>query len=207
MDNDVTSSQRDEESWDLAEGRAVVCLAGAADPQDHFHAQERGLGAATWRSPEGTDDEAWLAAARDGVDEAAGGRPAHLIATGAMVPRALLFATRHADMVKGLQLIDPVVERLHPGWMDLLKAVRVPTLVIVAAPDPTTDLSVPQSIAGHVDNGVMIILDHTQPPSSTTAPDSVNEWMTAFMNITEGLFDLSNPTHKEPNHDKENADA
>lgn len=207
MDNDVTSSRRDEQSRDPAEQRAVVCLAGPTDPQDYFSAQERGLGAVTWRSPEGTDDEAWLAAARNGVVEAAGGRPVHLIATGAMVPRAILFATRHADMVKGLQLIDPVVERLHPGWMELLKAVRIPTLVIAAAPDPTTDLSVPQSIAGHVDNGVMIILDHTQPPSSTTAPGSVNEWMTTFMNITEGLFDLSNPTRNEPNHDKENEDA
>lgn len=185
MDDDVTMPPLADE-----QGRAVICLAGPDDAQDHFLDQEHALDAVTWWSPDGLEDDAWREAAAAGVREAAGGRPVHVIVTGAMAARALMLAADHPEVVKDLQVIDPVVDRHRTEWSTLLKSVRVPTLVVVAAPDHTTDLSAAQSIVGGVENGVMVILDRTEPPGHRRSPASVNEWVTTFMNITEGLFDL-----------------
>lgn len=189
MDDDVMTPST-EPPQESGLGRAVVCLAAPDDAPDHFLDQEHALDAVTWCSPPDLDDDAWRKAAASGVREAGGDRPVHLIVTGSMVARALMLAVDHPELIKDLQVIDPIVDRNRPDWSKLLRAVRVPTLVVVAAPDHTTDLSAAQAIAGGVDNGVMVILDRTEPPGHRRSPASVNEWVTTFMNITEGLFDL-----------------
>jgi hypothetical protein len=72
-----------------------------------------------------------------------------------------------------------------------LRRVRAPSLVIAAAPDIDTDISMPQSIAGGISNGVFVIIDNTAVPAHQSRSHSFNEWSRSFMNIAEGLHTVT----------------
>lgn len=174
--------------------RGVVCLRSGAEPADWFLDQLHDLRAAEWAAGEDVDDDAWLAAAAEAVSEHSQGGPAHVLATGPTTQRALLLAVRRPDLVASLLVVDPEVDDQDPAYWELLRQVRTPTLVVVAAPDPDTDVSAAQSVAGGVDNGVMVIIDGSVAPVHRKNPRSVHEWVIAFMSIAEGLADLAPDT-------------
>lgn len=175
----------------------VLCLRYGTEPADWFLDQLHALGAAEWGPAEPVDDEAWVAAAAEAVAEHAGGGPAHVLATGPTAQRALLLAVRRPDLVTSLLIADPEVDDADPGYWELLRQVRTPTLVVVAAPRQDTDISAAQSVAGGVDNGVMVIIDDCAAPVHRQSTHSFHEWVTAFMSIAEGLRTLTYDTKEE----------
>ncbi len=176
---------------------SVLCLRSGTDPADWFLDQVHALGAAEWGPVEPVDDEAWVSAAVAAVAEHANGGPAHVIATGGAVPRALLLAVRRPDLVTSVIAADPEVDDTDPAYWELLRQVRTPTLVVVAAPRPDSDISAAQTVAGGVDNGVMVIIDGCTAPVHRQSPQSFHEWVTAFMSIAEGLRTLTHDTKEE----------
>ncbi|WP_409331170.1 alpha/beta fold hydrolase [Trujillonella humicola] len=178
---------------------AVLCLRSGGEPADWFLDQVHALGAVEW-SPEGDpDDVAWVAQAGEAVARDAGGGPVHLLAAGTAVPRALLLAARRPDLVVSVLAADPEVDEADPAYWELLRQVQTPTLVVVAAPEPDTDTSQAQTVAGGVSNGVMVIVDGTAAPVHRSNPRSFAEWVTAFMSIAEGLSSLE-PQAREEAH-------
>lgn len=177
----------------------ILCVRSGTDPADWFLDQVHALGAVEW-APEGEpDDDAWLTQASAVVTEDLGGGPVHVIATGAAVPRALLLAASRPELVVSVLAGDPEVDESEPGYWELLRRVRTPTLVVVAAPRPDSDTSDAQSVAGGVDNGVMVIVDGTTAPVHRSNPRSFAEWVCSFMSIAEGLQALA-PQPREETH-------
>lgn len=186
--------------WSNRDGRSstgVLCLGSGTDPADWFLEQVDVLGALEWTPDGELDDETWLAQAAGTIADRLGGGPVHLIAAGAAVPRALLLAARRRDLVTSILAGDPEVDESDPGYWELLGQVHTPTLVVVAAPDPDTDTSQAQSVAGGIENGVMVIVDGAVAPAHRSSPGAFAEWATAFMVIAEGL----------PNSSKEETNA
>ncbi len=177
----------------------ILCLRSGTDPADWFLDQVHALGAVQW-GPEGEpDDEAWLAQADRALTEDLGGRPVHVIAAGTAVPRALLLAARRPESVISVLAGDPVVDESNPAYWELLRQVHTPTLVVVAAPRPDSDTSHAQTVAGGIENGVMVIIDGTAAPVHRSNPRSFAEWVSAFMSIAEGLQTLT-PQPREETH-------
>ena len=176
----------------------ILCLRSSTDPADWFLDQVHGLGAIAW-GPEGEhDDDAWLAQADRALTNL-GSRPVHVIAAGTAVPRALLLAARRPESVISVLAGDPEVDESNPAYWELLRQVQTPTLVVVAAPGPDTDTSHAQTVAGGIDNGVMVIIDGTAAPVHRSNPRSFAEWISAFMSIAEGLQALT-PHPREESH-------
>lgn len=171
----------------------VLCLRSGPEPADWFLDQVHALGAQEWSPDWDLDDEAWLERAAGTIADRLDGGPVHVIAAGAAVPRALLLAARRRDLVTSILAGDPEVDESDPGYWELLGQVHAPTLVVVAAPDPDTDTSGAQSVAGGIDNGVLVIVDGAVAPTHRSRPESFTEWATAFMVIAEGL---PNPTEE-----------
>ena len=176
---------------------AILCLRSASQASDWFLDQVHSLGATEWGAAEGADDEKWVAEAARAVAEHAAGGPAHVLATGTAVPRALLLAVRRPDLVTSVLAADPEVDEADPAYWELLRQVHTPTLVVVAAPRPDSDISAAQSVAGGVDNGVMVIIDGRSAPVHRKSSHSFHEWVTAFMSIAEGLRTLTDESTEE----------
>ncbi len=172
----------------LAHG--VLCLRSGSEPADWFLDQVHALGAAEWGPAEPLDDDAWVDAAAAAIAQHAGSDPVHVLTTGPTTTRALLLAVRRPESVASVLVADPEVPDHDPAYWELLREVRTPTLVVVAAPHRETDLSAAQSVAGGVDNGVMVIIDDCQVPVHRSSPGSFHEWVSAFMSIAEGLRTL-----------------
>ena len=175
---------------------AILCLRSATQDGDWFLDQLHALGAAEWAPAEATDDESWVAEATRALVEHTDGGPAHVLATGAAVPRVLLLAARRPDLVTSVLAADPEVDEADPAYWELLRQVRTPTLVVVAAPRPDSDISAAQSVAGGVDNGVMVIIDGRPAPVHRKSSHSFHEWVTAFMSIAEGLRSLTDESRE-----------
>lgn len=179
---------------------AVFCLRSGDQPSDWYLDQVRALGATDWAAAEETDDATWVEQAARAIIEQTGGEPAHLLASGPAVPRALQLAVRHPDLVTSVLAGDPAVDEDDPAYWEVLRKVAAPTLVLVAAPHRDADISQAQTVAGGIDNGVMVIVDGSTAPVHRQAASSFNAWVTAFMSIAEGLRTL---TH----HDREETHA
>ncbi|MGK5113379.1 MULTISPECIES: alpha/beta fold hydrolase [unclassified Geodermatophilus] len=184
-----------EQGDDLTAG--ILCLRAGAEPADWFLDQVHALGAVEWAPAGEPDDEAWLAQAVEAVTEHHGASPVHVIAAGTAVPRALLLAARRPDLVISVLAGDPEVDESDPGYWELLRQVHTPTLVVVAAPRPDSDISQAQTVAGGIDNGVMVVVDGTTAPVHRSNPHSFAEWVTAFMSIAEGLRTLTPQPREE----------
>jgi pimeloyl-ACP methyl ester carboxylesterase len=186
---------------DPASGLAagILCLRSGTDPADWFLDQVHALGAVEWAPKGEPDDEAWLAQAAAVVTEDLGGGPVHVIAAGTAVPRALLLAASRPELVVSVLAGDPVVDETDPAYWELLRRVHTPTLVMVAAPRPDSDTSHAQSVAGGIENGVMVIVDGTTAPVHRSNPRSFVEWISSFMSIAEGLQALA-PQPREETH-------
>lgn len=191
MELDLSASGQAERLRD-----SILCLRSATQASDWFFDQLHTLGAEEWGPPEETDDEAWVAEATRALVEHAAGGPAHVLATGSAVPRALLLAVRRPDLVTSVLAADPQVDEADPAYWELLAQVHTPTLVVVAAPRPDSDISAAQSVAGGVDNGVMVIIDGQTAPVHRKSSHSFHEWVTAFMSIAEGLKSLTDESRE-----------
>lgn len=106
-------------------------------------------------------------------------------------------AVRHPDLVTSVLAGDPAVDEDDPAYWESLRRVAAPTLVLAAAPRPDADTSQAQTVAGGIDNGVLVIVDGSSTPVHRQAARSFNEWVTAFMSIAEGLQTL---THNHSTH-------
>lgn len=113
--------------------------------------------------------------------------PAHLLAGGKDAPQALTLAADNGEKLVSLILVDPQVDETDAAFWALLRRISVPTLVIAAAPDPSSPVAQAQAIAGGIENGVFVIIDGIDAPSHRTRPASVKEWGSAFMEIAENL--------------------
>ena len=168
----------------------ILCLRSGAEPDDWYLEQVHALGAAEWGPSGVVDDDTWVEQAAAAVTERADGGPVHLLAAGPAVPRALLLAARRPELVVSVLAGDPEVDEDDPAYWELLRRVSAPTLVLVAAPRPDSDTSQAQTVAGGIDNGVMVIVDGSTAPVHRQSPRSFNEWVTSFMSIAEGLRTL-----------------
>jgi pimeloyl-ACP methyl ester carboxylesterase len=182
---------------ELAAG--VLCLRAGGEPADWFLDQVHALGAVEWGPDGDPADDEWLAQATAAITRDAAGGPVHVLASGTAVPRALLLAARHPELVVSVLAADPEVDEADPAYWELLREVQTPTLVVVAAPEADTDTSQAQTVAGGVTNGVMVIVDGTAAPVHRSNPRSFAEWVTAFMSIAEGLSSLV-PQAREEAH-------
>ena len=177
----------------------VVCLHGGGGADEWFAHQLDALGARAWEpgigvtfdvtGPPGQMDD-WVEAASSALHESASG-PAHILASGTAAYGAIMLAALHPQQVKSLILGDPLVDTSVEGFVATLRRVRAPSLVIAAAPDLDTDISIPQSIAGGITNGVFVIIDNTAVPAHQSRSHSFNEWSRSFMNIAEGLHTVT----------------
>jgi len=177
----------------------VVCLHGGGGAGEWFAHQLDALGARAWEpgigvtfdvtGPPGQMDD-WVEAASSALHESASG-PAHILASGTAAYGAIMLAALHPQQVKSLILGDPLVDTSVEGFVATLRRVRAPSLVIAAAPDIDTDISIPQSIAGGISNGVFVIIDNTAVPAHQSRSHSFNEWSRSFMNIAEGLHTVT----------------
>lgn len=172
---------------------AVMCLGVAPEQEAGFKDQAGVLKASYW-SPatpgynihERTSVEEWAEAAAAHL-RLEHGAPSHVLVAGDVAYGALLLGTRHPELLTSLVISDPVVDENDTQYWDTLGQVHVPTLVIAAAPEPDTDITKPQTVAGGVDNGVFVIIDGAFAPAHRTRPASFNEWASSFMTIAEGL--------------------
>jgi hypothetical protein len=190
----------DEQPTDDRTGSArpgILCLRAGDEPDDWYLEQVHTLGAVEWGAPGSVDDETWVQQAAAAVTDRSDGGPVHLLAVGAAVPRALLLASRRPELVVSVLAGDPEVDESDPAYWELLRTVRAPTLVLVAAPRPDSDTSQAQTVAGGIDNGVMVIVDGCAAPVHRQAPHSFTEWVTSFMSIAEGLRTLDPHTREE----------
>ncbi|MGO4588589.1 alpha/beta fold hydrolase [Paenarthrobacter sp. 2TAF44] len=177
----------------------VVCLHGGGGAGEWFDHQLDALGARAWEpgigvaldvaGPPGQMDE-WVEAASSALYDSTAG-PAHILASGTAAYGAIVLAALHPEQVKSLILGDPLVDMSLEGFVATLRRVRAPSLVIAAAPDIDTDISIPQSIAGGISNGVFVIIDNTAVPAHQSRSHSFNEWSRSFMNIAEGLHTVT----------------
>lgn len=177
----------------------VVCLHGGEGAGEWFDHQLDALGARAWEpgigvaldvaGPPGQMDE-WVEAASSALYDSTAG-PAHILASGTAAYGAIMLAALHPEQVKSLILGDPLVDMSLEGFVATLRRVRAPSLVIAAAPDIHTDISIPQSIAGGISNGVFVIIDNTAVPAHQSRSHSFNEWSRSFMNIAEGLHTVT----------------
>ncbi len=172
-------------------GTGILCLRSGAEPADWYLEQVHALGAHEWGPQGETDDTTWLEQAAHAITNGAHGWPVHVLATGATVTRALLLAARRPDLVTSVLASDPEVNDADPAYWELLRQVQTPTLVLVAAPQPESDTSPAQTVAGGIANGVMVIVDGCTAPVHRQSARSFNEWVTAFMSIAEGLQTLT----------------
>lgn len=180
-------------------GAGILCLRSGAEPTDWYLEQVHALGAVDWGPSGETDDTTWLTQATAAVADAGREGPVHLLATGGMVTRALLLAARRPDLVTSILASDPEVDESDSAFWKLLRQVQTPTLVLAAAPQPDSDTSQAQSVAGGIDNGVLVIVDGCAAPVHRESARSFNEWVTAFMSIAEGLRALT-PEPREEEH-------
>ena len=171
----------------------VLCLRSGTEPDDWYLEQLHALDAVEWGPDEDLDDDTWVEQAASVISGRPDGGPVHLLAAGAAVPRALLLAARRPQLLTSVLASDPEVDEADPAYWQLLRQVRTPTLVLVAAPRPDSDTSEAQSVAGGIDNGVMVIVDGVTAPVHRQSPHSFNEWVTSFMSIAEGLQTLAHP--------------
>ncbi|MFK0039409.1 alpha/beta fold hydrolase [Paenarthrobacter sp. NPDC090517] len=177
----------------------VVCLHGGEGAAEWFAQQLDALGARAWEPRLGVDGDvtgppgqmdAWVEAASSALSESTTG-PAHILASGTAAYGAIMLAARHPEQIKSVILGDPVVDTSVEGFVATLRRVRAPSLVIAAAPDMDNDISIPQSIAGGIRNGVFVIIDNTAVPAHQSRSHSFNEWSRSFMNIAEGLHTVT----------------
>jgi pimeloyl-ACP methyl ester carboxylesterase len=175
----------------------VLCVRSGEQPPGWFVDQVYALAAIEWGPDGDPDDEAWVAQAVDAVADQPSGAPVHMIASGTGVPRALALAAHRPDLVTSIVACDPVVDESDPAYRELLRQVRAPTLVVVAASRADTDTSQAQTVAGGIENGVMVIVDGAVAPVHRSNPHSFAEWVTAFMSIAEGLQALAPPATEE----------
>lgn len=180
-------------------GTDILCLRSGTEPDDWYLEQVHALGAFEWGPPGVVDDATWVQQAAAAVTDRTDGGPVHLLAAGPAVTRALLLAARHPELVTSVLAGDPEVDEDDAAYWELLRQVKTPTLVLVAAPRPDSDTSQAQTVAGGIDNGVMVIVDGCTAPVHRQSPHSFNEWVTAFMSIAEGLRTLT-PHPREEAH-------
>ena len=177
----------------------VVCLHSGGGAAEWFAQQLDSLGARAWEprigvnfdvtGPPGQMDD-WVEAASSALYESTTG-PAHILASGTAAYGAIMLAALHPEQIKSVILGDPLVDTSVEGFVATLRRVRAPSLVIAAAPDLDTDISIPQSIAGGITNGVFVIIDNTAVPAHQSRSHSFNEWSRSFMNIAEGLHTVT----------------
>jgi hypothetical protein len=177
----------------------ILCLRSGQEPEDWYAQQIHALGAVEWRPGDGLDGAPDVERLAGAIRVAAHGRPMHLVATGTMVTQALAVAARHPELVTSVLAGDPEVAEPNADYQAMLRRVRSPTLVVVAAPESDSDTSIAQTVAGEVENGVMVIVDRCLPPVHRNSSHSFNEWVTAFMIIAEGLWTLT-PEPREEAH-------
>ncbi|NWL31718.1 alpha/beta fold hydrolase [Paenarthrobacter nitroguajacolicus] len=185
----------DHEPDEVVPQHDVVCLHGGEGAGEWFAQQLDALGARAWEprngvnfdvtGPPGQMDE-WVEAASSALYESTAG-PAHILASGTAAYGAIMLAALHPEQVKSVILGDPLVDTSVEGFVPTLRRVLAPSLVIAAAPDLDADISIPQSIAGGIRNGVFVIIDNTAVPAHQSRSHSFNEWSRSFMNIAEGL--------------------
>ena len=177
----------------------VVCLHSGGGAAEWFAQQLDALGARAWEprigvnfdvtGPPGQMDD-WVEAASSALYESTTG-PANILASGTAAYGAIMLAALHPEQIKSVILGDPLVDTSVEGFVATLRRVRAPSLVIAAAPDLDTDISIPQSIAGGITNGVFVIIDNTAIPAHQSRSHSFNEWSRSFMNIAEGLHTVT----------------
>lgn len=111
--------------------------------------------------------------------------PTHVFAAGIDAHAAIELAVAHPDVVLSLILADPIFDIEND--FQLLTLVTVPTLVVAAAPNTDTDLTVAQRLAGDIDNAVFVVIDDGVNPVHTGNRESFHEWSSSFVTIAEGL--------------------
>ncbi|MFF2082999.1 alpha/beta fold hydrolase [Nocardia sp. NPDC058176] len=123
----------------------------------------------------------------DGAQQAvlAAAEPTHVFAAGSDAAAAIALAITHPGIVRSLVIADPAVDLDTIG--PLLARVTVPTLVVASAPEPTTELTVAQRLAGDIDNAVFVVIDGSPRPVHTESRASFVEWTSSFVAIAEGL--------------------
>ncbi|MFI7484108.1 alpha/beta fold hydrolase [Kocuria sp. M1R5S2] len=171
----------------------VLCLDGTPGQGSQFLDQTGFLRAGYWAPATAGYDIHDRAGVEQWVENAAahiraeGIAPLHALVAGDVAYGALLLGARHPELLTSLVISDPLVDENDEQYWDTLRDVHVPTLVIASAPEPDTDITKPQTVAGGVDNGVFVIIDGTSAPAHRTRPASFNEWASSFMTIAEGL--------------------
>lgn len=124
----------------------------------------------------------WDDDARIAVEAAS---PTHVFAAGSDARAAIELAVRHPNIVLSLVLADPIFDIENDG--QLLASVTVPTLVVASVPEIDTDLTVPQRLAGDIDNAVFVVVEGSTDPVHTGNRESFHEWTSSFVTIAEGL--------------------
>ena len=178
----------------------VVCLHAGSDSGTWYRNQLSALAATAWDAPpdaalRGNGDapfaqwvEAYAAHLRS-----TGNLPANVVASGPAAMGAMLLAAEHPELVTSLVLGDPEVDVASDLFIQTVGRIRTPSLVIVAAPERTTDISDAQGIAGGIANGVFVIIDDCAVPAHHHKPSSFNEWTSSFIRIAEGLHAFGHP--------------
>jgi hypothetical protein len=144
--------------------------------------------------PEGRGLDERAAAAATAIERL--GTSAHVLASGDDGAVAVRLATTRPELVSSLLLADcdPVTR-----WGDVtsdLPRVAAPTLVLCAAPggrtaaDGAAGIAASQRLAGEIDNGVFVVIDHAEPPAHAAQPASVDAWIASFVSIVDGLESL-----------------
>lgn len=178
----------------------IVCLHADSDSDAWYRDQVSGLNATAWDAPSdatlfGNDDAPyaeWVEAAAARL-RSAGDLPVNVIACGKATLGAMLLAAEHPELLTSLVLGDPEVNVASDLFTLTVGRIRTPSLVIVAAPERDTDISVPQGIAGGIANGVFVIIDDCAVPTHHHKPSSFNEWTSSFIRIAEGLHTFGQP--------------
>ncbi|MCJ0894967.1 alpha/beta fold hydrolase [Rhodococcus sp. ARC_M5] len=111
--------------------------------------------------------------------------PTHVFAAGTDAHAAIELAVAYPETVLSLILADPTFDVEQHAY--LLASVAVPTLVIASAPEPTTDLTISQRLAGDIENAVFVVIDDAANPVHTGNRESFREWTSSFVTIAEGL--------------------
>lgn len=115
------------------------------------------------------------------------GAPMHILASGDDGAVAVRLAVIRPDLVKSLLLADCNPVTPQADVTDDLPRVLAPALVVCAAPDGNTGLEASQTLAGQIDNGVFVVIDHVERPAHSSRPSSFSAWTSSFISIVEGL--------------------
>ncbi|MBO9520644.1 MAG: hypothetical protein J7518_03825 [Nocardioidaceae bacterium] len=137
----------------------------------------------------GDDLETRVASVVAGLDG-----PAHLVATGNDGVIAVRVALLRPDLVRGLVLADSGPDGAYGDVTADLPRVPAPALVVAARPDPATDLSAAQTLAGQIPNGVFVVVDGVPAPVHEHRPASFTAWASSFLAIVDGLVALDTDT-------------